>query len=76
MDEHLDDHPDDRADDYSWGPLALAGLSPDFHADPAVDGVPLPSADGHWWWTGLRWTPVRVPDAPQPAPRMAGAGWR
>jgi hypothetical protein len=73
-------------DDYSWGATPFLGLVPHFHADPTQGGAPLPSADGHWWWTGLHWTPVQQPAAQgaslpvtaaetaQPAPTLAEAG--
>ncbi|HYF71830.1 MAG TPA: hypothetical protein VD864_03360 [Nocardioides sp.] len=47
--------------DDTWTTLPVLGPVPDFHADPAVGGVPLASADGHWWWDGTRWTPVHAP---------------
>jgi hypothetical protein len=53
--------------------------------DPIEGGAPLASADGHWWWDGRRWTPVRQPggegapaletvETAQPATPMAQAG--
>ncbi len=50
--------------DDSWSVEPFLGLVPHFHADP-VEGVPLVSTDGHWWWDGYAWTP---------APALAGAG--
>ncbi|HEY0952060.1 hypothetical protein [Nocardioides sp.] len=47
--------------DETWTTLPSLGLVPHFHGDPAEGGAPLASADGHWWWTGTRWTPVHVP---------------
>lgn len=63
----------------TWSTLPFLGLVPHFHTDPAQDGPPLVSADGHWWWDGDAWTPVRgpetrTPDARQPAPALAGVG--
>ena len=41
----------------------------------ASEGVPGPqlSPDGHWWWDGQAWQPVRAPQPPQPAPAPAPA---
>lgn len=44
-----------------WETMPCPGLVPHFHGDPAVDGAPQASADGHWWWDGRHWTPVHVP---------------
>ena len=48
----------------TWSTQPFLGLVPHFHADP-VQGVPLVSTDGHWWWDGYAWTP---------APALAGTG--
>jgi hypothetical protein len=45
--------------DETWTTLPM--LAEAFHADPALGGAPLASADGHWWWDGTHWTPVRPP---------------
>jgi hypothetical protein len=70
----------------SWNTLPFLGPVPLFHADPVEDGPPLLSADGHWWWDGLTWTPVHQPedpdaqavrsarDAEQPASALAETG--
>lgn len=64
----------------TWSTQPFLGLVPHFHLDP-VEGVPLVSTDGHWWWDGYAWTPT--PDltavaadleTEQPAPAVAGAG--
>ncbi|CAI9412498.1 hypothetical protein [Nocardioides sp. T2.26MG-1] len=47
--------------DETWTSQPCLGPVPDFHADPALGGAPLASADGHWWWDGSRWTPVHAP---------------
>lgn len=47
-----------------WSVQPFLGLVPHFHVDP-VEGVPLVSTDGHWWWDGYAWTP---------APAVAEAG--
>ena len=48
----------------TWSTQPFLGLVPHFHADP-VQGVPLVSTDGHWWWDGYAWTP---------APALVGTG--
>ena len=48
----------------TWSTQPFLGLVPHFHLDP-VEGVPLVSTDGHWWWDGYAWTP---------APALAGTG--
>jgi hypothetical protein len=50
--------------DDTWSIQPFLGLVPHFHADP-VEGVPLVSTDGHWWWDGYAWTP---------APELSEAG--
>lgn len=47
--------------DDTWTSPPCLGPVPHFHADPAEGGVPLASADGHWWWDGTHWTPVHAP---------------
>ena len=41
--------------DSTWSAPPVLGLVPLFHLDPAPDGPPLASPDGHWWWNGERW---------------------
>ncbi len=50
--------------DETWSIRPFLGPVPHFHTDP-VEGVPLLSTDGHWWWDGHAWTP---------APELAEAG--
>lgn len=45
----------------TWTTPPCLGVVPHFHADPSEGGVPLASADGHWWWDGTHWTPVHAP---------------
>jgi hypothetical protein len=53
----------------NWNDSTCLGLVPHFHADPALNGPPQASPDGHWWWDGTAWTAVgAAQEARQPAP--------